>query len=226
MDSLQGNLSVLGLPNLLQALISNGSAGVLTLEAGLERRVLRVCPAGIRLVRGSARCHEVERLLRGASGDETPAPFLPPAAASRLMNEWMREEICELFSWNAGTFRFHPFFDPAQQREEGTFAAYGGDLDVPLLARRAVRRAEELPRIKALIPDLRAVPAWNGPRTLERLDGEAMGDVVRLIDGRRPVVHILQESLLPRFIALKVLHQLLREEIVSLELPSRFALAA
>ncbi len=226
MDCLQGDLSVLGLGNLLQALVSNRSAGVLTLEAGLEHRVLRVSPAGIRLVRGSSRCHEIERLLRGAPGDETPPPFLRPDAASRLMNEWMTEEICELLAWTRGTFRFHPFFDPARQQEAGPFAAYGKDLDVPPLVLRAARRAEETARLKAAIPDLQAVPAWNGARTKERLDGEAMGDVVRLVDGRRPVLQILQQTVLPRFIALKVLHRLLREEIVSLELPSRLALAA
>lgn len=225
MDCLQGDLSVLGLGNLLQALVANRSAGVMTLEAGLERRVLRVCPAGIRLVRGSARCHEIERLLRGAPGDETPAPFLNPAAASRLMNEWMHEEICELLGWTRGTFRFHPFFDPAQQQEAGPFAAYGTDLDVLFLALRAARRAEEISRLKAAIPDLRAVPSRNDVRS-PRIDGEATADVLRLVDGRRPVVHILQESALPRFIALKVLHQLMRDGIVSLELPSRFALAA
>ena len=122
MRFLQGDLSVLSLANLLQALVLNRSSGVLTLEAGLERRVLRVCPTGIRLVRGSQRCHRFERLLRGLRNvpegppaEETPAPFTSPEATTRLMSEWMLEEICELLTWARGTFRFHAEFDNAVQ---------------------------------------------------------------------------------------------------------------
>lgn len=234
MRFLQGDLSVLSLANLLQALVLNHSSGVLTLEAGLERRVLRVGPTGIRLIRGSQRCHRFERLLRGLRsvpagppGEDTPAPFASPEATTRLMSEWMLEEICELLTWARGTFRFHPFFDPAQQQEDGPFAAYGADVDVARIALEAARWADELPRIKASIPDLRAIPSRTGAQVTARklrIDGEAMEDILRLIDGQRPVVHIVQESVFPRFIVLQVLHQLTRDGILVLRLPERFAL--
>src|SRR5688572_26210014 len=130
MAAIRGDLSVLNLAHLLQALSQNRKAGLLTVQSGLERRVLRVSPSGLRLVRGSRRCHGFERLLRDAKSapsDKTPAPFLNPAAASRLMAEWMLEDIGEVLTWQGGTFEFHPFFDPSQELEEGTFGGYAGD---------------------------------------------------------------------------------------------------
>lgn len=233
MGAIHGDLSVLSLANLLQALVLNRSAGVLTLQSGIERRVLRVSPEGIRLVRGSSRCHRFERLLRslravpaGAPSEETPPPLMNPETTARLMSEWMLEEIGELLTWTRGTFSFHPFFDAEQEKEQGPFGSYSADIDVAHVALQAARWADELPRIKAAIPDLRFIPkrtlALVTPRK-RTLDGEAMDDILRLVDGKRPVVHVLQQSVFPRFIVLQVLYQMIREGMIKLDVPARLA---
>lgn len=229
MGAIHGDLSVLSLANLLQALVLNRSKGVLSVQAGTDRRVLRVSPEGIRLVRGSQRCHRFERLLRslampdGKPSENTPPPLMNPETTQRLMSEWMLEEIGEILTWARGSFTFHPFFDPDQEKEAGPFGHYAADIDVALVALQAARWADELPRIKAAIPDLRHVPvrtlALVTPRK-RALDGEAMDDILRLVDGKRPVVHVLAQSVFPRFIVLQVLHQLIRDGMLRLELPA------
>jgi hypothetical protein len=229
MGAIHGDLSILSLRQLLQALVLDGSSGLLSVASGLERRVLRVSPAGIRLVRGSRRCHRFERLLRGAPGDDTPSPFPNPEATARVMGEWMLDEICEVLTWTRGTYQFNPFFDPAQELEAGPFGDYAADCDVALVALRAARWADELPRVKAAIPDLRHVPvrtsAFAAPRT-RAIDGEAMDDILRLVDGKRPVIQVLEQSVFPRFIVLRVLYQLTRDGVIRLEVPTRVALSA
>lgn len=231
MRAIHGDLSVLSLANLVQALVLNRSAGVLTVESGLERRVLRVSPKGLRLVRGSSRCHRFERLLRSlkaAPSEDTPAPLLNPGTSARLMGEWMLEEICELLTWSSGTFAFHPFFDPSQENEAGPFGDYGADVPLERVALEAAHYADELPRIKKAIPDLRLVPVRGGHATPRKRakDQEVMEDILRLVDGRRPVIHILRQSVFPRFAVLQVLYQLLRDGILRIESPAEHPVAA
>lgn len=232
MAAIRGDLSVLSLAQLLQALVQNRKAGLLTVQSGLDRRVLRVGTSGLRLVRGSRRCHGFERLLRdarSAPSENTPAPFLNPAATARLMAEWMLEDISEILSWPGGTFEFHPFFDPAQELEAGTFGGYAGDCDIPRAVAQAERRSEELPRIKAAIPDLRHVPVRAGatasPGTGE-FDREATDDVLRLVDGKRPVITLIHQSVFPRLVVLRTLCQLANDGVIRLEVPARLALSA
>ena len=231
MAAIRGDLSVLSLGHLLQALVQNRKAGLLSVQSGLERRVLRVAPSGLRLVRGSRRCHGFERLLRDAKSapsERTPAPFLNPAAASRLMAEWMLEDISEILTWPGGTFEFHPFFDPAQEREEGTFGAYDGDCDVPRAVAQAALRSEELPRIKAAIPDLRHIPVRTSLTATpeSEFDREATDDVLRLVDRQRPVISLIHQSVFPRFVVLRTICRLANDGVIRLEVPARLALAA
>jgi hypothetical protein len=231
MRAIHGDLSILSPAHLVQALVQSRSAGLLTVECGLERRVLRVSPQGLRLVRGSQRCHRFERLLRGLRGapsEDTPPPLLNPDASARVMGEWMLEEICDLLTWTSGTFAFHPFFDPSQEKEEGPFGAYAADVPVERVAIEAAHYADELPRIKKAIPDLRLVPvraaAVATPRRRPK-DEEVMEDILRLVDGRRPVIQLLRQSVFPRFSVLQVLYQLLRDGILRLESPAEHPVA-
>ncbi len=217
MGAIRGDLSVLSLSNLVQALVLDRSNGLLTLESGFDRRVLRISPSGIRLVRGSQRCHRLERMLRRIGRFTTPSDDftirggIPSRGAlARLVQEWMLEEICELFTWSRGTFTFQKF-DPAEMMEDGPFVAYAADIDVTTIALEAARWADELPRIKAAIPDLRQVPVRlsNGDSLPKfSLDPEAVEDVFKLVDGGRPVIQILQQSIFPRYIVLQVLYAL------------------
>ena len=217
MGAIRGDLSVLSISNLVQALVLDRSNGLLTLESGIDKRVLRISPSGIRLVRGSQRCHRLERLLRRIgrftepSDDFTIRGGMPSRGSlARLVQEWMLEEICELFTWSRGTFLFQKAA-PSELMEEGPFAAYAADCDVTTIAIEAARWADELPRIKAAIPDLRQIPVRGANvEALPKfaLDVEAVEDVFRLVDGRRPVIQILQQSIFPRYVVLQVLYQL------------------
>ena len=226
MGAIRGDLSVLSIANLVQALVLDRSQGLLTVESGTDRRILRVSPAGIRLVRGSQRCHRLERLLRrfgrytldpsgvGTVGEHTPTRGM----VARLVREWMLEEICELYTWSRGTFVFQKAV-PDERLEEGPFAAFAADCDVTAIALEAARWADELPRIKAVIRDLRLIPTIAdapGPLQKSRLDPEAMDDVLRLIDGKRSVIQVLQLSVFPRYVVLQVLYGLTLEGMIRL----------
>jgi hypothetical protein len=228
MAAIRGDLSVLSIANLIQALVLDRSTGLLTVEAGTDRRVLRVCPSGIRLVRGSQRCHRLERLLRRLGRFTEPSEAftvrggIPSRSAiAHLVQDWMMEEICDLFTWSRGTFVFQKA-SPTERIEDGPFASFAADCDVNSIALEAARWADDLPRIKAAIRDLRLVPvAGEAPVSKETtmLDPEALEDVLRLVDGARPVVQILQLSIFPRFVVLKMLYRLIRDRAIRLRMP-------
>lgn len=221
MGAIRGDLSVLSVANLLQALVLDRSEGLLTVESGADQRVVRVMPTGIRLMRGSSRCHRLERLLRRMDGFARQPQDEFSARVSKLVRDWMLEEICELFTWSRGTFVFQKL-DVGQALDAGPFAAFGADCDVTEVAIEAARWADELPRIKGIIRDLRQVPVTlDGPSSLadSRHDPEAFEDVLRLVDGIRPVIQILQLSLFPRFIVLQILYSLVQEGALSMKSP-------
>jgi len=238
MGAIRGDLSVLSIANLVQALVLDRSEGLLTLESGTERRVVRVSPTGIRLVRGSQRCHRLERLLRrfgrfttGSSDDSSSrGNLLSRGAVSRLVREWMLEEICDLFTWSRGTFLFQKA--TSQERlEEGPFATFAADCDVTTIALEAARWADELPRIKGVIRDLRMVPEITDSPVLQKsdTDPEALDDILRLINGTRSVIQILQLSVFPRFVVLQILYRLTLEGAIRMngvEVPAAASAAA
>jgi len=236
MGAIRGDLSVLSIANLVQALVLDRSIGLLTVESGSDRRVLRVSPAGIRLVRGSQRCHRLERILRrlGRFVNESPEearagePQPSRGLIARLVHEWMFEEIRELFTWSRGTFLFQRAqFD--EHLDDGPFGPFAADCDVTAIALEAARWADELPRIKTVIKDLRQVPAlFVGPIPVPKsaLDPEATDDVIRLIDGKRSVIHILQLSVFPRFVVLQILYGLAMEGRIRMSISEHAAAAA
>jgi len=217
MGIIRGDLSVLSIANLVQALVLDRSTGLLTIESGTDRRILRVSPTGIRLVRGSQRCHRLERLLRRIGRFTEPSESFTirggmPSRGSlaHLVQDWMLEEICDLFTWSRGTFTFEKA-GAGELLDEGPFASYAADCDVNTIALEAARWADDLPRIKAAIRDLRLVPVGgDAPVSADTAsrDPEALEDVLRLMDGVRPVIHILQMSIFPRFVVLQMLYRL------------------
>ena len=227
MGVIRGDLSVLSLANLVQVLVLDRSVGLLTLESGNDRRVLRISPTGVRLVRGSQRCHRLERVLRRTIAALSQGDDEFSVRVGRLVREWMHEEICELFTWLRGTFTFEKA-EAGTVLEEGPFGSFGADCDITTIAIDAARWADELPRIKAAICDLRQVPQatdFPGP-LLEAPQGpEAYDDVLRLIDGHRSVLQILQLSIFPRYIVLQVIHSLCRQGAIHLKDPAAPAIA-
>jgi hypothetical protein len=205
------------------------SNGLLTWNRGTDRRVLRVSPAGIRLVRGSPRCHRLERLLRKLGRFTEPAESftvrggMPSRGAiAHLVQDWMLEEICDLFTWSRGTFIFQKA-TPTERVDEGPFEAFAADCNINTIALEAARWADDLPRIKSAIRDLRLVPVVGrspvSPETAA-VDPEALEDVLRLVDGSRPVIQILQLSVFPRYVVLKMLYRLILDKAIVLTAPA------
>lgn len=124
MGTIRGDLSVLSLANLVQLLVQDRSSGLLTLESGSDRRILRISPAGIRLVRGSQRCHRLERVLRHSINIQSEPSDEFSIRIGRLVREWMLEEVCELFPWSRGTFQFEKT-EAGAWLEDGPFDAAG-----------------------------------------------------------------------------------------------------
>ncbi len=213
MASVRGDLSQLKISNLVQALVLDRSTGLLTLESGDDQRILRIGPAGIRLLRGSKRCHRLGRLLRRldrSTSDDT---------ATHLVQGWMFEEICELLTWSRGTFTYRKV-DPSQIAETGPFAAYAVDCDIRRVILESARWTDELPRIIAAIRDVRRIPVRTDapvPAAKFGLDAQAVDDVLRLIDGSRPVVHIVQLSVFPRFVVLEILFRMLSAGVIRVQ---------
>jgi hypothetical protein len=219
MAAIHGDLSVLSLANLVQLFVLDRSTGLLTIDTGSDRRILRITPTGIRLVRGSQRCHRLERVLRRLTGLLSEPADEFTLRIARIVREWMLEEICELFTWPRGTFTFEKV-EPGMPLEEGPFGRFGADCDVTTVSIEAARWADELPMIKAMIRDLRQVPEaipFPGPLRETRFGLEASDDVLRLVDGTRSVIQILQLSLFPRFIVLQVLHSLCEQSAIRLK---------
>jgi len=203
MAAIRGDLSVLSVANLVQALALDHATGVLALQSGNDRRALRIGPGGIRLVRGSHHCQRLDKLLRRKGRDS----FM----LTHLSREWMLSEICDLFTWSRGTFAFEKE-EPAELSETGPFAGIA-DCNVTSVALEAARRADELPRIKEAIGDVRHVPIrTENASGLEYfgMDREAVSEVFLLADGVRPVIHILQLSAFPRFVALEAIYRMTR----------------
>lgn len=222
MGIIRGDLSVLSLANLVQVLVLDRSVGLLTVECGNDLRILRISATGVRLVRGSQRCHRLERALRRTIGALSSTGDEFSLRIGRLVQEWMHEEICELFTWLRGSFTFEKL-NPGSTFEEGPFGAFAADCDITTIAIDAARWADELPRIKAAIRDLRQVPQVTDASgsLLQAPQGpEAQDDVLHLIDGRRSVLQILQLSIFPRYIVLQVLHSLCRQGTIRMQDPA------
>jgi hypothetical protein len=228
MAAIHGDLTVVSLANLVQLLVQDRSVGLLTIESGGDRRTLRVSPGGIRLIRGSQRCHRLERVLRRLVGmDSLPSDDFGHRIG-RLVREWMLEEICELFTWLRGSFTFEKA-EAGTVLEDGPFGRYAADCDVTTVSIEATRWSDELPRIRSVIRDLRQVPEHvdvPGPLLEPPCGIEACDDVLRLIDGTRSVLQILQLSLFPRFVVLQVLYGLCRQSAIRMKEPTVPAAAA
>ena len=215
MGNLRGDLSVLGITNLLQALAFSRCEGMLTLDLGTQPRIFFLSPATIRWVRGSRRCQRLEKFLRSSHDREDRTSF------ARLVREWLLDEMTDLLGWNRGSFRFQECSE-AQARQhlrQSPFALFDIDGDLMTLLLESARRADEMPRLHSLIADLDAVPERTEPSVFPHdpaLDEEVLQDVLPWIDGSRTVSVILQESLFPRFSVLQVLCRLIQRGAIRL----------
>jgi hypothetical protein len=221
MAILRGDLAVLGFANLLQVLVQSGCEGLLTLDFGAYRKVLRLSAPGVRLLRGSKRSGVLDRLIHRANTAAPASPGAPDArpALEPVIREWLLEEVCEVFRWSRGTFTFEPGEGSEKSKEEaeGLWSRYPVHVDVMTIVLEAARRGDELARIRAVLPELGDIPErTQGSGSPSGLDSQAevLSDLLPLIDGRHTLGQILRTSVFPRFSVLQAIHELFqRREI-------------
>ena len=129
MARIRGDLRVLGIANLLQALSLNKAEGHLTIWQDPLRKVIQMSPKGMRLLSaGSRRTHPLGEILirtgkithaqlddileeqrRSGSrlGDVVSRRgILSPGDIENALKEQISEEIYDLFTWSEASFEF------------------------------------------------------------------------------------------------------------------------
>jgi hypothetical protein len=225
MAILRGDLSVLGFANLLQVLVQSGCEGLLTLDFGAYRKVLKLGGPGVRLLRGSKRSSVLDRLIHRANSASLDSPAVAPEACAdrpaleHVIREWLLEEVCEVFRWSRGTFTFEPGegSEKGKDAAEGLWSRYAVHVDVMTIVLEAARRGDELARIRTVLPELGDIPertAGSADPSAQESGGEVFADVLPLIDGRRSLGQILRTSVFPRFSVLQAIHELFVRRLI------------
>ena len=229
MGKFGGDLEILGIANLLQAVTANQREGRLTVAREGESKTLLCGPKGLRLLEGSRRVSplgeilvrtrkltrsQLDRILadHGQSGLPLGEYVAKRGLVSResidkALMEQVADEIYDLFTWTQGTFEYvEPVAEPAG---DGLLSTVVLDHSIMFIALEAARRMDDLARIREVIPGERLVPvaleiplSGNDPG----LDRDSLQEILPFIDGRRSVAQIIEESLYPKFTVLLTLY--------------------
>ncbi|HXX94656.1 MAG TPA: DUF4388 domain-containing protein [Planctomycetota bacterium] len=213
MGTLRGDISVLGVANLLQSLALGKCAGHLTLEAASHEKVFHLDAGRIRLVRGSRRCQRLEKLLKRVGP-------VNREGVGRIVAEWTLDEVADLLTWTRGTFRFQE----GAELPKGVIPMEGLDgwqaeADILGVILEGARRVDLFPRIRTVLPDMGAVPDRDPSSAAfdaSGLDPGVAGDVLPLVDGKRSVGTIVLTSAYPRTSVLEVVYQMALQGAVRL----------
>jgi CheY-like chemotaxis protein len=241
MARIRGDLRVLGIANLLQALSLNKAEGHLTIWQDPLRKVIQMSPKGMRLLSaGSRRTHPLGEILirtgkithaqlddileeqrRSGSrlGDVVSRRgILSPGDIENALKEQISEEIYDLFTWSEASFEFVEAPASAAPPDGGPLSEVILDANVMSVMLEAARRADELSRIQTRIPDLRMIPERQPDQFIPlddpEMDRAALEAVLPLVDGERSVERIISESLFPKFAVLRTLYELAQRDAV------------
>lgn len=242
MARVRGDLRVMGIANLLQALSLNKAEGFLTIWQDPMRKVIQLGPSGMRLVSaGARRAHplgeilirtgkithaqleeilEEQRRTGARLGDlVSRRGILSAGDIENALKEQISEEIYDLFTWSEASFEFVEAPGAAPPADGSPLSEVTLDANVMSVMIEAARRADELARIQTRIPDLRVVPELLDqpvPMNDPDLDRAALEAVLPLIDGERSVDRIIEESLFPKFAVLRTLYDLAQRGAIKL----------
>jgi CheY-like chemotaxis protein len=241
MAKLQGELDLIGIDNLFQALSSRKAEGFLDVAREGQQITLAISPGKIRVVSGVRQTKPLgEILLRAgkitkeqldemlAEQRKTATPlgeiviqrgFLPRSVIESALRKQVAEEIHELFSWTGAHFEFQPASEGTRHPNEGPRSMIVLDGNVMGIMLEAARRTDELQQIRALIPDDQLIPVlMELPGILDDpgLDRPAVEEIVPLVDGQRSVEDILQASLHPKFTVLRTLYGLAMSQVLKI----------
>ncbi|MBI2931062.1 MAG: DUF4388 domain-containing protein [Planctomycetes bacterium] len=232
MGILRGDVEILGLGTLLQALTMNGREGVLTLSRDTERKTIYFGPHGIRLL--STTMKQINRLgkillrRRKISVDDLKALLeeqrlvgwklgeiaidtgkITRKDLEEALQEQVEEEIFDLFMWPDATFEFQE--GPPREKADNPLAELTLDVTITHVVLEAARRQDELRQIRRLVNDEMIVLLTGEP-----IRAEALGDVnetartiLPLIDGNCTVREIVQYSIYPRFATMRAVYALI-----------------
>lgn len=243
MGKIRGDVDAVGIANLLQMFSGGGCAGVLTVQKNLQKKTIQFGRAGMRLLStGSRKSNPLGDLLLRTGRIERPrldellaeekksrvhlaalvvqSGILSKEDLERAMQEQFAEEIYELFTWKGATFEFTGTF--AEDAPEGAAppAELVLDSDATSVMLQATRLADELSRIQMVIQDVRMVPvrlsaiptAPDDPR----LPPQVLQRILPLIDGRRSVNDIIEESKSAKFLVLGTLYELVQKGVLEI----------
>jgi CheY-like chemotaxis protein len=237
-----GDLGILGLANLLQAVSMSQSRGILSLTNGSQKALIQFCTEGIRLVSGASRALPLGRILirsgkitneqleellaeQRRSGRRLGDLILEEGLVSKAdmdqaLREQVSEEIYELFAWDEARFYFAESDNEVLPNGAGPLAQVLLDSNLLSLMVEAARRADEMARFRSELPVDQLVPV--------RLDGEvpiddlgvsklAASELLPLIDGKRSIDEIIRESSYPKYTVFSTLYELKQRGLLAME---------
>lgn len=234
MRKVSGDVSVFGVPNLLQIFTLPGVQGYLTIREQSRRKIIHFSQAGIRLImtstkhihpvgevllrQGKITREQLDELLRihaetGRRVGEllVEQGLLTPVEVENTLRDQVAEEIYDLFTWRESTFEFAEDIESLSPEKPGPLAEITLDSNLISVMLEAVHRTDELAKIQEAIPSLSIIPErLEIPAVLDdpAVDPSALEAILPLVDGRRTVSAIIEDSLYPTFTVLRTLYSL------------------
>jgi len=233
MGILKGDVDILGLGNLLQLLSMNKREGILTLYKDMERKTIYFAPYSIRLLSSTMkRINKLGKILlrRKQINKEDLDALLKEqkllgwklgqiAVSSGLvkkkdveeaLREQIEEEVFDMFMWNDAAFEFEEGKRPRSE-EADPLAGLRFDTNVTTLLLEAARRTDELLMTRRILDDdemvLQKFPFDIRADELGE-DLPAIDSIAPLVNGRRTLKEIVQQSIYPRFQTMRALVKL------------------
>lgn len=237
-----GDLGILGLANLLQVVSMSESRGILSLTNGSQKALIQFCTQGIRLVSGASRAIPLGRILvrSGKITNEQLEELLADQRRSgrrlgdliieeglvseadmhQALREQVAEEIYELFAWNEARFYFAESDNEILPNGAGPLAMVLLDSNLLSLMVEAARRADEISRFRSELPVDQLIPVRVGgdvPFAELGVSKHAASELLTMIDGKRSIEEIIQESSFPKFTVLSTLYELKQRGLLAME---------
>jgi tetratricopeptide (TPR) repeat protein len=131
------------------------------------------------------------------------------------VRRFVEEEVCDLFTWEAGRFEFTEGL-PAAGIFDSDMAAAKLEVDSNGVILEAARRADTWDQINRQIrsdSEIFVLRKESAEKLEESFEPEVV-EVARLLDGRRNVIALAEESGLGRFPVLRALSQLIAQRAV------------
>ena len=234
MPLLKGDVEILGLGNLLQILAMNHKEGILTLIRQDDRKTIHFGSKGMRLLSSSMkRINKLGKILlrrKRISKEDLDAllkeqkllgwklgqiavesGLVQKKDVEEALREQIEEEIFDMFMWKEAAFEFIEGRAPKVE-ESSPLSGLTFDANVTTLLLEAARRADELLMIRRILTDddmtLSKFPFEIQADELGQ-DMEAVDEVVPLINGRRSVREVVNQSIYPRFVTMRAIYRLL-----------------